>query len=231
MTPMLQAARQAAGGLWAAVALKSPHAAKSRLRERLDTVSRRRLFLAMAEHTLRTLAQTPGIDGVAVVTASEEIAALAARHGATVIREGQESGTAEAFRTAVEALSDRAARLLLISGDLPLLSTAALTALIAAGGGARPVVIARDRHGRGTNALLCTPAANLPLHFGEDSLARHLAAARARRLEVRVVNDEALALDIDEAEDFELLLHHARSATLAAGLRECLGTLEEAPVQ
>ncbi len=219
--------------MWAAVPLKSPDTAKSRLRVALDAGARTRLFLAMARHTIHTLVQTPGIARVAVVTASPEIAALAERHQAVVIREDHEAGTAHACCTAVERLSGRIESLLLISGDLPLLSASALAAFVELSGRSPVVAIAPDRHRTGTNALMCAPPGIIPISFGLDSFQQHVAAARRRRVELRIVESDALALDMDDAADLDELRHRlsADPGMVPAELLQTVLIADEAPTQ
>ena len=219
--------------MWAAVPLKSPDEAKSRLQDCLDAASRRRLFLAMARHTIRTLVQTPGVAGVAAVTASSEVAALAGRHGAMVLMESGDRGTACACRTAVEQLADRANSLLLISGDLPLLSADALAGLVALRDRSPLVAVVPDRHGRGTNALLCAPPGVIPILFGPNSCERHLAAAREARIALQVIASPSLALDIDDAEDLEELRRRVRAepGILNNELGDALLVADEVPAQ
>ena len=241
-------AQRISNTIWAVVPLKSPDAAKSRLRAGLNADARRRLFFSMARQVLRTLARTPGIAGVSVVTASPEVGAFAEREGAAVIWEERDAGTAEACRSAVECLSTRVDSLLMISGDIPLISTESVAALLgsshhpvtfgdtpprAGGEKARLVVIAPDRRRSGTNALLCTPPAIIPPCFGSDSFKRHLAAARRQGLDVRIVESDALALDIDELEDLDELQRRldANPTLLSAELREALSRRVEAPAQ
>ena len=57
----------------------------------------------------------------------------------------------------------------------------------------------------GTNALLCVPPDVLAPCFGEQSFQRHLAAARAANLHARILEIDALALDLDEPADLEEL--------------------------
>lgn len=224
---------------WAVVPLKSPDAAKSRLQAGLDAHTRRRLFFSMARRILQTLARTPGVAGVSVVTASSEVGAFAEREGAAVIWEEREAGTAEACRGAVAQLSTRADSVLMISGDIPLISIEAIATLLsctppqAGGERARSVVIAPDRRRSGTNALLCTPPAIIPPCFGTDSFRQHLAAARIRGVDVRVVESDALALDIDELDDLDELQRRldADPTLLSAELRDALPRRAEAPPQ
>ena len=205
----------------------------------------------MAEHAVRTLAHTPGVAGVAVVTASAEVAALSTRHGAEVLQQERDDGTAQACQEAVSRLSGRADSVLMISGDIPLLSPMALADLVALGQhGSDLVAIVPDRRRTGTNALLCAPPEVIPNCFGTDSFQRHLSAARAGKVAVHVVESEDLALDIDDPTDLDELRRrmHARPWRVSPHLREVLrltdlglpesgltepesGLTEEAPAQ
>lgn len=219
--------------VWAVVPLKSPDTAKSRLSLALDASARRRLFYAMAQHVIRTLVQTPGIAGVAVVTASPEVAAFSRRLRARVIREEFDAGTAQACRSAVEHLSGCADRLLMISGDLPLLSAHALAALVDLREPVPLVAIVPDRRRVGTNALLCTPPGVIPICFGPDSFRLHIAAALEHGAELRIVESDAMALDIDEIEDLQELRRWIRAEPTAvpAEVQDALRLAEEVPAQ
>ena len=223
----------ASSAVWAVVPLKSPEAAKSRLRAGLDARARQRLMFAMARQVVRTLVHTPGIAGVAVVTASSEIAACVEQEGAAVIRQDRDAGTAEACRSAVAHLSASADALLMISGDIPLISTDAVVALVDPSRRTPLVAIVPDRRRTGTNALLCTPPAVIPPCFGADSFQRHLAAARSRGVELRIVESDTLSLDIDDLDDLEELRRRldADPTLLPVELREALPRKEEVPAQ
>lgn len=195
--------------MWAVVPLKSPDEAKSRLATVLSTVQRRQLFFALAERVIRALHATPGIEVVAVVTASAEVATFARSLHAEVIRHAVDFGTASAFASAVRHLQPlHLERLLMIAGDLPLVSPTALQQLIALADtqpGVASVVIVPDRHGLGTNALLCTPPEVIAPCFGGDSFRQHLRVAELAGVPARVLESEALALDLDVAADLEYL--------------------------
>lgn len=192
--------------MWAVVPLKSPERAKTRLAGVLSPAQRRQLLFVLGERVIRALQATRGIDEVAVVTASSGVAGFAAALGARVIMQAAETGTAAAFAAAVQALRAQAlSRLLMIAGDLPLVTAPAIEQLIAAAPERPGVVVVPDRHRVGTNALLCSPPGSLAPCFGSDSFRRHLAAARAAGLQTRVLHVEALSLDLDDAEDLEEL--------------------------
>ncbi len=190
--------------MWAVVPLKSPEAAKSRLRGALDAGQRRELFFGMARQVLGALLDAPRIGRVAVVTASPEVAGFAEALGAWVIREEREAGTAAACRTAVAAACGRTDSLLMMSGDLPLACASAIAPLLGLAGRSPLVAIVADRRRVGTNALLCAPPDAIPICFGPDSFQRHVAACRPG-VALEIVESDALSLDIDDAQDLREL--------------------------
>lgn len=197
----------------AIVPLKSPERAKTRLAGMLGAAQRRQLLYLLAERVIRALQATRGIDAIVVVTASSEVAAFAAGLGAQTIMQSVETGTAGAFSTAVQALrAEQPDSLLMISGDLPLVSAAALQKLVDSRPVAPGVIVVPDRHDIGTNALLCTPPDALPPCFGNDSLRRHLSAAGDAGVGVQLLRDPALTLDLDLPADFEALRQICRAS-------------------
>jgi 2-phospho-L-lactate/phosphoenolpyruvate guanylyltransferase len=211
-------------GAWAVVPLKSPAAAKSRLSGALDAAARQRLMFSMAQHVVRTLAQTPAIAGVAVVTAAPEIAVRFKREGAVVIPQHHDAGTASACRLAAEMLARTADILLMVSGDIPLIRADEVVKLVELGQHAPMVAVVPDRRRLGTNALLCAPPAVIEPCFGPDSFRRHVAAAKVEGADVRVVESDALGLDIDDLDDLDELHRRldADPSLLPSELREAL---------
>ncbi len=150
--------------------------------------------------------------GIRVVTVDPVGCDIASRHGAQVSDEAARDGHTGAVAAAAQRLAAEGFGLLTLPGDIPLVRRADIAQLLAAhrGGRAFTIVPAHDR--RGSNAVLCTPAAAVPLRFGNDSFFPHLAAARACGIEPQVVELPRIALDIDTPEDLAKLLE-ARSAT------------------
>lgn len=215
--------------MWAVVPLKSPELAKSRLSNVLNPLARRDLFFAVARHVITILLDTPGVSHVAVVTASDAAADFARDCGASVIRQDGDCGTAAAFMAAVEHLQPlRLPRLLMIAGDLPLLTSAAVQQLIAMATASPGAVIAPDRQRTGTNALLCSPPQVIAPCFGVDSFRRHCAAVSACGAALSIIESPALALDVDVAEDLaylQLTLGEAPAGTdTTAGLHDVFAT-------
>jgi 2-phospho-L-lactate guanylyltransferase len=67
------------------------------------------------------------------------------------------------------------------------------------------VVIAPDRHGKGTNALLISPPGLIEYDFGENSFQRHCELIKKAGARLEVVDLPSLGLDLDLPEDFELI--------------------------
>lgn len=192
--------------MWALVPLKSPETAKSRLSTRLSPARRRDLFFSLARHVLTTCVETPSLERVAVVTANAEVARFAEALGAVIVPESREAGTAAACAVGLAHLASIGVPdVLMLAGDLPLLSSRAIDLLLEARPSGSGIVIAPDQSGTGTNALLCSPTTALPPSFGVDSFRIHVAAAQARGLAVRVVEDADLALDLDVEADLDHL--------------------------
>ena len=156
----------------------------------------------MLHDVVRALRAAPSISGVAVLSRDAAAAREASRLGAAFLQEPPGIGDLNAaVRLAQEARADADA-LLVVPGDLPLISAADIIALTDALALARApsVVIAPSRDG-GTNGLLLRPPGVMAPAYGPGSAARHQAAARAAGAVVAVVETARWALDIDTPED------------------------------
>ena len=188
--------------VWAVIPLKSPESAKSRLSGVLNAAQRLHLFYALAHRVIEAATHTPGIAGVTVVTASEDVVAFAANLGAQCLQLDRDRGTAQACGCALDPLPTHGVDgVLFIAGDLPLISPSALRPLVALSNSGPLVAIAGDRRQLGTNAMLCAPGRAIPLCFGSGSFAKHLAAAAHAGVVAHIVDSAPLALDIDEPAD------------------------------
>jgi 2-phospho-L-lactate guanylyltransferase len=191
--------------------------AKSRLGGNLDAEERRDLVIGLLERTLAATAASPAVWRTLVVSPDDEVAALAAEAGATVVRQasrGLNQGLEEARAV---ALAEGATALLVLPADLPQVSPAAIADVLAILDSSAPplVAIVPDRHGRGTNALLLEPPGVIAFAFGGDSRAAHRHAADA--VCTRVVElDGPLSLDLDTPEDL-LLLQNGQPGTTDGG--------------
>ena len=161
----------------------------------------------MAEDVLAALAASKELDGILVVTADADVARLAARFGARVSANRAEDGhTAAVTGAARDLAGEGCATMLTVPGDIPLLAPEDIAALVAAHGPAPAFTIAPSHDELGSNAILCSPPAAVPLRFGDDSFRPHLAAAAACGITPRVVHLPRVARDVDQPEDLAALL-------------------------
>jgi 2-phospho-L-lactate/phosphoenolpyruvate guanylyltransferase len=185
---------------WALVPLKARAAGKQRLAGALSAEARLTLIESMFTQVLAALRDSAAFDGIAVVTPDAQ--ALPAD---VVALPDAGSGMNPALEDALTELAARGAtRCAVISADLPCLRSAEVQGLLQAGL-AGSIVLAPDRHGIGTNALVLDLPMRLRPRFGPHSLAHHLADAAALKLSSRLLRAPGLALDIDEPADLAQL--------------------------
>lgn len=168
-------------------------------RERTALVQR--LFLRAQE----AIAGSGCVDLLAVVSPDPALLAWVERAGALPLLqrgEGLNAGLEYARHTLLERKVWSS--LLVVLPDLPLIQAADVAAM-ARISQPESIVIASDRHGSGTNALLLQPADAITFHFGAQSLQRHILAAQARDLVIRSYTTPSVAFDLDTAEDLHLL--------------------------
>ena len=176
---------------------------KSRLSPVLDDVARFELNRGLLNSTLATVSAWLGAaQHCIVVSPSDAALALARDAGTQVLRDETTNLNDAVAAGAAHALAQGARLVLIVPGDLPLLDEAALDSLLALDD-PRTTVIAPDRHGAGTNALLTGAEVNA-FAFGAHSFSRHKALAEARGDAVRVCAHEALAFDLDTPEDWAM---------------------------
>ncbi len=190
--------------LYVVVPHRGVNAGKSRLSAVLSDVARGRLNRWLLARTLATVGEwLADARRCVVVSPCEMTLALARKAGATALPEQASTPDLNAAlaQAAAHAATRGAQRLLILPCDLPRLDVAALQAMDAVPVAGTDVVIAPDRHHEGTNALL-VDAGVREFAFGANSYARHLALGAARGVRTVACVHEALAFDLDTADDF-----------------------------
>ncbi len=202
-------------GLWAVVVGRTGPTAKTRLGDALDVADRSALAVAMLTDVLRATSRA-GLAGTVAVLDPP----TAPVDGATVVSDpggGLDAAVTRGIRAAIAAGARTA---VVLAGDLPLLEAEDIATLVATAEGPRAVVVATDRHGTGTNALVLRPPDVIAPSFGPDSAARHLAAAVAAvRGSARSVKPHRIALDIDTPDDLDELVRRQPGGATGAALR------------
>lgn len=215
--------------MWALLPLKNFAEAKSRLSSVLTPAQRSGLFQAMVNDVLTVLQSHPDIDNTLIVSDDPLAAQLARAYGADYLSESglNASGLNQAVQAGVDELARRGIdEVMVIHGDLPLMSGAELSHLIhmhrqhsivAAVGDAcariKPTLtISPDTRREGTNCLLCTPASSMTYCYGTNSFRLHAINASHIDMAFQVVCLQGVACDIDTAEDLLTLIARANSA-------------------
>jgi 2-phospho-L-lactate/phosphoenolpyruvate guanylyltransferase len=187
---------------------------KARLGEVIDAEEREELVLGMLLHTLNVLGDWPVCRRIHLVSPDPVLSAATSAAGVDVtVHRQQGEGLNEGIRLGVSAARiEGAASLLVLPGDLPLLSvealdellTAADAGVVAAAGGALVAIVPSDAGG-GTNALMLRPPDAIAPAFGQGSFEAHLRAAEAAGVAVQVVTHPLLGFDLDTPDDLERL--------------------------
>lgn len=185
--------------------------AKQRLASLLSASDREILAEAMFKDVLRQVLSARGLEETFVVTGDGRVSEIASSMGASVIQETEERGETEAVLFAQARLKQKGVPVaLIIPADIPLVRSSDIELLLQAvpsAGPASPFALLVPSHDRmGTNALLLSPPDVIKPRFGYDSFAYHLGQVGARGLPQRVLENERIALDIDEPKDLERFL-------------------------
>ena len=195
------------------VPVKNFENVKERLSTALTPAERQHLFRCMLVDVLNALSECPELEGTVLVTREPEATALAPCYGAKVLIERENLGhTAASTFAACRLAQVSGTSMLQLPGDLPLLAPPDITALVVQHAEQPAITLAPSRDGRGSNAVLCTPADVLPLHFGNDSFNLHMTESRNLGIEPAICERPGLALDIDTPEDL-VFFFNAPSAT------------------
>ena len=200
--------------LWAIVPVKPLRRGKSRLAGALSDEERVELNQSLLQHTLKTLKGLKEVEQVLVVSRDPEALTLARQQGARTVREnGQPLLNTALTRATIVAQVYATRGVLILPADLPLISEEDVLTLIERAVNPPVIVIAPDRHGKGTNALLISPSGLIDYDFGENSFEKHCELARQAGARLEIVDLPTLGLDLDLPEDLELIRELEKTIT------------------
>lgn len=180
---------------------------KGRLRERYSDREVSELGRAMLADVVAALVASPRVDATVVVTGDPEVSECAEALGASSRLLDPDPG----LNPAIEEVSARALRdgfdaELVVLGDLPLLRTRDVDAIVEVGH-RFPIVLVPSADG-GTAALLRRPPGRIPACFGRESAAAH--AAQSERTGLRPAGvpsiEDRARIDLDTPEDAARIL-------------------------
>jgi 2-phospho-L-lactate guanylyltransferase len=192
--------------VWAIVPVKPLRRSKSRLSPVLSDDERAALSQDMLLRTLDILGQVPKLEHTLVVSRDPKALALAREHGArTVMERGTPELNRALIRATVVARGYGVSAVLILPADLPLIGQADIEQILALATDPPVIVVAPDRHGTGTNALLSAPPGLIDYDFGPDSFLRHKERATASGARLEICQLPSFELDVDDPEDLELM--------------------------
>jgi 2-phospho-L-lactate/phosphoenolpyruvate guanylyltransferase len=178
---------------------------KSRLARALCDAERSDLNRWLLDRTLRVVDQwLGGLERCIFVSACATALRTAAEAGAIALSEPGGAGghNHAAAAGAAHAVSVGAVKVMLLPCDLPDLAASALHDFEAQSARAE-LVLAPDKDGTGTNALIVEAAPDLRFFFGDDSRARYCAWGASRGWRIAVHETPALAFDLDTPADYD----------------------------
>ena len=192
--------------LWAIVPVKPLRRGKSRLAGILTEDERAELNRTLLQHTLETLTTLKEVEEVLVISRDPQVLTVARNYGARTVREDGQPDLNTALNRATVIAQVYATRgVLVLPADLPLISREDALVLVERANDPPVVVIAPDRHQKGTNALLIAPAGLIEYQFGENSFQRHCNLVKESGARLEIVNLPSLGLDLDSPEDLEIV--------------------------
>ena len=177
---------------------------KARLADALTLAERSELNRWLLGRTLSVIAEWLGsMDRCLVVTACAEVFGTARHAGARVLERPARGHNDAARAGAAQVAVFGARKIVFLPADLPDLTPAALDEFVARAVAA-DFVVAPDKEGPGTNALIAHAVPDLEFFFGPGSLARYVQWGAARGWCVAVHAAPELAFDLDSPEDYAL---------------------------
>ncbi len=196
--------------IWAIVPFKGAKNAKRRLSPRLPAELRSQLVLAMLDDVLEALTETRGLDGILLVSRSDEAKTIARDWQVTLYQDQAHSLVDALIEASAKVLNDfHATTTFIVPGDVPLITGRDAERVLSFH---TDVTIVPDRRKIGTNALLCSPPNAFPFVFDGRSYRPHIEAATKVGLTVRSVESEAFAIDIDTAADLLLVWNSSQNS-------------------
>jgi 2-phospho-L-lactate guanylyltransferase len=204
---------------WALLPLKDLSRSKTRLSGVLAPHERRALTQAMVEDVLEALIQCRQLQGVLLVSDDPCAQLLAPRYGVDTVSESQlaSAGLNGAVRAGTAYLAERGVSdVMVLHGDIPLLSAVELDSLLAHYKGAgNDILLGSDEAGTGTNVMVFPVSRPPQFSYGVGSLQAHQHSALALGLEVQVMQRPGAALDVDSPADLLKVYHAVRAGARA----------------
>ena len=207
----------------AVVPAKEFEVAKRRLATALTHQERQALSEAMLKDVLNSLSCCSYVDQIMLVTRDERAINLAEKYGARVLVDSPEDDVTMAISKAAAKLAGEGCQTMLtVMSDIPLLTTREVELLLKLDRVSSGSILIPSGDGRGTNAVLCSPAHYAHFRFDGRSYRMNENLAASYGTPVRQHHSHDIGLDIDTIEDIERFLQR-KSSTVTASFLNSLG--------
>ena len=204
--------------MWAIVPFKGSGGAKRRLADHLSTIERANLVLAMLEDVLQTLTQVSNLDGICLVSRSDEAVAIARKHDILLFSDDANDLSGAVVQAGEYLATHHHARgTFFIPGDVPLITVKEIEQAVLQH---QSVTLIPDRNDIGTNGALSSPPNAIEYLFDGKSFKPHRAAAQRAGVEAAVLRLPGFGLDIDTIDELKELLHTKSSTKSSIYLEE-----------
>jgi 2-phospho-L-lactate guanylyltransferase len=186
--------------------IKDLRQAKQRLAPLLNPEERFALAQAMLADTIRAVCGVRRADRIFVVTNYAPAMHAAEENGWELLREEQQISESVSVDAASRQCAERGVTSVLrLPLDVPLVRSGDIDELLAVECAAPALIIVPSREGTGTNAILRTPPALFPSHFGSGSFAKHCAEAQRAGAQIVIRRNARLEMDVDDEADLRTL--------------------------
>ena len=207
--------------------IKDLRQAKQRLAPLLNPEERFALAQAMLADTIRAVRGVRSADKIFVVTNYIPAMQAAEANGWELLREKQQVSESISVDAASLQCAERGVTSLLrLPLDVPLVQASDIDELLAVDCAAPALVIVPSRDGTGTNAILRTPPALFPSHFGVGSFTKHCGEAERAGAQIVLRRNERLEMDVDDEADLRALARRALRGTETGAWLERSGLMQ-----
>jgi len=173
---------------------------KGRLGALFTVREKKQLQVSMLEDTLQAVARANKLGQTYVVSSNRDILKFAERYGVGSIFEEKDGGVNDAVDRAISALG-KYDGWMIIPADLPLITSNDIRTVLTLVRLGSSLVISPSEDYSGTNLMLMSKKAAIPLHYDDDSFNKHVEEASRRGIRFAVYYSENVGFDIDRASD------------------------------
>ena len=193
------------------IPVKDPSRGKTRLSTFFTSEERRRLAWAMLEDVFRAATAASKPDRVIVVTSFDLAVDRARKAGVEVLIEQSQTSESTSVDWASRLLREQMVDVVMrLPADVPLVRPEDIDQLIETRLPSPGALLVPSRDGTGTNAIIRTPPDLFSSRFGPNSRELHQQEAARAGAECLIVQNERVAIDVDEPADIQVFMERGR---------------------